>query len=143
MSTRCVVRIHDPKQENLTDCPVLVYHHKDGKPEFMLPKIKRFLEAAHAHLVDRDYAYAWNSPMVSALLVLLSVEDHEYPLMPFSTDRPDCSDVPFHEVRANGGLPEFLPVAVVTEDIEHLYDVWLSPISGSFRIDHTEVDPQQ
>lgn len=121
MSTRCIVRIHDPEVDGQADCAaVMLYHHQDGKPEFMLPKIKRFLETSYAYLIEQGYDYAWNYSMVAALFVILSVEDHEYPLMPFSTDRPDCSDVPFEPCRANSGLPEFLPhCGILSTNIEH------------------------
>lgn len=141
MSTRCCVRLHDPEPQDQTDNPILLYHHRDGGERFMMPKIKRFLEASHAHLVTHGYEYAWNAPMVAALMIMFSVEDHADPIMPYSTDRPDNSDVPFDVCRANGGLPELLPVAAVPDGVEHVYDVWLSPISGGFRIDHSGVDP--
>ena len=143
MSTRCIVKVHDPEAENQTDCPVMLYHHRDGNPDFMLPKIKRFLEASHAYLVEKWYDTAWNSLMVAALFIIMSVEDHSDPLMPYSTDRPDYSSIPFEPCRANNGLPEFLPCAVLPEGLEFIYDVWLSPVPGCFRIEHQAVDPKQ
>jgi hypothetical protein len=140
MATRCCVRIHDPNVRDDNDCPVLLYHHHDGNEQFMLPKIEKFLNAAHYHLVKQGYEYAWNSPMVSALFVLLSVEDHSEPIMPFSTDRPDYYHIPHHDCRANAGFPEFLPCGTLYDSLEFIYDIWLLPVSGAFRIGHNSIN---
>jgi len=141
MSTRCCVRIHNPEHDN--DCPVLLYHQHDGYQEFMLPKLEKFLQASYDHLVQRTYDYAWNSSVVAALFVLFSVENHADPLIPFCTDRPDNPEAPHDKCRPNGGLPEFLPCGGLYDNLEYIYDIWLLPVSGEFRIESRSANPQE
>src|ERR1051325_4043095 len=128
MSTRCHVELWDAWYENQlmpgvfptgtkgklnTRLGVRLYHHSDGYPDFMRPKLKRFLPAVYEYLKEAGYPYWWDSERVGAVMILLSMEDYSEPLKPFSTDRPNdfkLIDGKYPVTcRHQGGVPAFQP----------------------------------
>ena len=157
MSTRCHVELHDcyykgnhgfPRKDKppvampktVSHFGVRLYHHSDGYPSFMRPKLKRFLPAVFAYLKEAGHPYWWDSERVAAVLIALSIEDYEQPLKPFSTDRPNQyvsgSNGPY---RTNGGVPTFQPCFAEHCDIEYVWKVTLGPEQGKFKISHKHV----
>jgi hypothetical protein len=141
MSTRCTVRIYDG-EENSTpeEHPVMLYHHSDGYPSFMVPLLKRFLEETRVFLQEAGFPYWWDSERVAAVMILLSAEDEDKPIKPFTTDKLLGSynnnldtKRKFEEFRPNGGVPVFQPCAVLHGDLEYVYDVYLSG-QGTYKI---------
>jgi len=157
MSTRCHVELWDAWYKDapirgmnphgsktiLTKLGVRLYHHSDGYPSFMRPKLKKFLPAAYEYLKEAGYSYWWDSERVAAVLIALSIEDYSEPLKPFSTDRDNryvsCverGDSPERPYRTNGGVPVFQPCMEIHGDVEYIWKVTLGPEEGAFKISY-------
>lgn len=136
MSTRCNILIHDPEVEGSPDLPVILYHHQDSMSDRFLPKLHRLLKDAHEFLKQADRDCWWNSERLAAIMILLSADASRHAafagLLP--TDPEDVDTAP------EAAVPTLLPCAAVHRDIEYIYDVWLSPVSGCYRIDHAPWD---
>jgi len=132
-STRCQVAIYDAFDTKKPG--VLLYHHSDGYPDFMLPLLEKFLHKTYEVLKNAGYPYWWDSERVGAVMIWLSSEDYSEPLLPNSTNRLDHyesgKDTPY---RPNGGVPVFQPTTIMHDDIEYLYKVYLKEKDGEFEI---------
>jgi len=144
-TTKCNIEIYD---EGMETPGVILYHHSDGFPEFMVEKLKNFLKASWEYLKTAGYPYWWDSEHVGSILITLSIEDYQKPLRPFSTnrlnnvDRNDWSK-PY---RCYGGVPVFQPCVSRHADIDYVYKVRLhgnedafDNDSGKFTIEYEEV----
>jgi hypothetical protein len=134
MSTRCNVEIYDSYP---SEPGAMLYHHSDGYPDFMRGKLERFLTAAYRHLQEAGYPYWWDSERVAAVIVLLSVEDYDEPLRPFSTDRADRYEPGANKYRHL--VPVFQPCLHRHGDIEYVWRVILGPKQGEFTIGYHAV----
>ena len=93
MSTRCNVAIHN---QNGTK-KAMLYHHCDGDPESMQPKLHRMISEATRLLGGMSY----DPEKVASVLIALSVDE--------------------------GGIPQFMPCLERHGDVEFLYHVYLGP----------------
>jgi hypothetical protein len=136
MSTRCNIAIYD--NYNQKDPGARLYHHCDGYPSFMVKKLTDFLD--YIAKID-NYKFNFDSESVAAMMIVLSIEDYEVPLLPFSTDRLDAYDLmrPEMKYRANNGLPVFEPCIKNHGDIAYTYKVNLNNSSRTFTIDSRKV----
>jgi hypothetical protein len=139
MSTRCNIEIYD---YDLPDtCNAMLYHHSDGYPEFMRPKLERFLKAAYKKIKDTGHAYWWDAERVAAAMILLSVEDYEEPMEPGRKSDPDpfpVAPIPLGPAaaqrgRPDNGIPAFLPCVRRHGDIAFIWKVYLKK-DGAFEI---------
>jgi hypothetical protein len=131
MSTRCNIEIYDSPNGR---CGAMLYHHSDGYPEFMQGKLERFLKATYEYLKEAEYPYWWDSERVAAILIVLSIEDYEQPLKPFSTERDNKYQIlGKKEYRPDGGVPVFQPCMDRHGDIDYVWKVYLKD-AGEFEI---------
>lgn len=132
MSTRCQIEIYDD------DTPeVMLHHHSDGYPEFMLKKLNTFLEASYQYLSLIGKHYWWDAERVGAVMIMLSIEDYRIPLLPFcSTDRDNIN------IRANYRFPAFQPSLNYHCDIEYLWKVYIKE-NGKYEIKCFEVSTEE
>jgi len=138
MGTRCNIEIYDKWSEDWS-CGVILYHHSDGYPDFMKGKLKRFLEKTFEILTEAGYPYWWDSERVAAVMIMLSIEDYENPLLPFSTNRSNSFE-PRDPYRPNEGIPVFQPCLKLHGDIEYIYRIRLDPEkNGKFTISQKKV----
>jgi hypothetical protein len=137
MSTRCHIEIFDSNDRVNPGC--LLYHHSDGYPTFMKPKLDLFLKASFKYLKQAGYPYWWDSERVGACLIALSIEDYNKPLKPFSTKRESILDISKGKAhkpyRPNGGVPVFQPCLERHGDIEYIWKVFLLEKDGRFAIE--------
>lgn len=151
MSTRCTVRIYETDEngkpyEGEFAKPIMLYHHSDGYPEFMVPLLEKFLKKTHEFMSKVGFPYWWDQERVAATMILLSAEDYEKPLLPFHSrkrsgswaTRDRNSEIPYDAYRPKGGIPEFAPCSSLHGDLEYLYDVYLLRPSGTFKIEYRE-----
>lgn len=116
---------------------VTLYHHSDGNPEFMQPKLERFLKTAYAYMKARGYGYWWDAERVGAVMIMLSAEDYKEPHLPYSTKRDDRYDSkkgfdsPY---RPDSGIPVFQPACQLHGDLDYIYKVVLSKTEGDYTI---------
>lgn len=129
MSTRCNIEIYDVNggSKFLT---ARLYHHSDGYPSFMINKIKNFL-----NFIKKEGKCNWQGEDVAACMVMLSSEDYEFPMMPYSTNKSDRYNIsePEKKYRPNNGCPCFLPCVKNHGDIDYIYKVELHS-NGSYKI---------
>lgn len=114
MSTRCHIEFMWGRKID-----VRLYHHSDGYPSFMLPKIVRFLEQA-ANLVTKSPCRWWDGERLAGIFVAWSIGDYYKP----SLD-PD-ERLTFCEDKGNGsgwGVPVFQPCLERHGDIEYLWRI--------------------
>jgi len=131
MSTRSMTEFHwgslsdlqkfDPSLGQNTDYDALLYHHSDGYPDFMLPKVISFLKTSFKKLEELGYPYWWDGERVAALFVMLSAGDYRIP-----------------EFGGNGE-PKFHPAIHYHGDLEYLYRVFLVN-EGQFHITINKID---
>jgi hypothetical protein len=96
MSTRCNVTLYDRCESGWREGPIL-YHHSDGYPEAMVPKLEGLLRRAMTTL--RKSGFGVDSEKVAALIVVDSV-------------RPD-------------EVPSFCPCRRTHDDIDYKYEVYI------------------
>lgn len=135
--TRCCVRIYDRTLEYDLIGAVLD-HPLDGGPKFMLPKLNRFLRESWRFLQETGNQYQWNSSAVAASLIMLSAEDYQTPLRPFSTVRQDRADHPGLPYRPHGGMPVFRPIVTALPGTEFHWKVFLTEPPGSYDLSCTD-----
>lgn len=99
----------------------LLYHHGDGYPEWMGPRLIKALEDAKKALIKAGYPYWWDAERVSAVIV--------------SQDARLPQNVEYH-----GGIPSFQPCLKLHGDIEYLWRVYLGPKDGQYRIECYRVE---
>lgn len=134
MATRCMIRIHNSEQIGETDQAVLLYHHQDGMPDRMLPKLHKMLAEAYELLRWMERDYWWDAEHVAALLVALSADTNG--LAQFAGLLPVADGGSEDGENREAAMPEFLPCGRIHGDCEYVYDVRISPVSGSYRIDY-------
>ncbi len=136
MSTRCNIEIYD---QNQTEPGAILYHHSDGYPDFMLKKLNKFLKESYNVLQRAGYAYWWDSERVASVMIMLSIEDYEVPMLPFSTKRTDYDFNQFSKpYRPEKGIPVFQPCVSLHGDIAYVYKVRLLS-EGQFNIEVVNV----
>lgn len=139
MATRCNIRF--VTNDNAIADGAL-YHHYDGYPEFMLPKLEKFLTKAKELLKNDEQGYErswWIGSAVASTLSMLSIEDYNEPLLPFSTKRANSSwDIETPD-RPRNGLPCFVLCDKIHDDIGHLYTVVIDSENHTFEISHKKV----
>ena len=91
MSTRCNVVLHNQNGEQ----KAILYHHCDGYPDNMMPKLQSLFSKAGRLLNEK----VDDPERVAAMLVALSVDE--------------------------SGGPQFVPCLGTHDDIEYLYRVYL------------------
>jgi len=122
MSTGCQIEIWDRWNYGAPSKGTLLYHHNDGYPEFMYPKLKKFLNASYEYLKEAGYSHWWDSERVAAVMIALSIEDYYEPLMPIKLP---------HKPK----VPVFQPSLEQHENVEYLWRVYLGPKDGEFYIE--------
>lgn len=96
MSTRCNVTLYDPCKSGWEEGPIL-YHHHDGYPKAMLPKLDCLvLKAMNTH---RKQNHAIDAENIAAILVAGSTRSE--------------------------GVPAFYPCRRLHDDIDYKYDVYV------------------
>ena len=105
MSTRCNVILHNRHHQE----KAILYHHCDGDPDNMLPKLNGLLSQAGRSLEERGFSTT-DPEKVAAMLVALSVDE--------------------------AGIPAFQPCLTQHEDIRHLYRVFLKKSGPEVVCDH-------
>lgn len=133
MSTRCQIEIMDGKFEDHKGMGVLLYHHSDGYPSFQLEKLQRFLDRVKTFLDEAEYPYWWDSERVAAVMVLLSAQSYDNPIL-LSQKKLEAAltggvpsyardpDLKFPD----GGVPVYQPCRMWHGDICYIYVVELT-----------------
>lgn len=114
MSTRCHIEFMRGRRIDTR-----LYHHSDGYPSFMLPKIVRFLEHA-ACLVTKSPCRWWDSERLAAIFIAWSIGDYYGPSL-----NPD-EGIKFRKDKGNGsgwGVPVFQPCLLRHGDIEYIWRI--------------------
>lgn len=125
MSTRSMTEFHFDWDKR-TEPGALLYHHSDGYPDFMLPKVIKFLRATAKALKDCGYPYWWDPERVAAFFVLFSANGYSEPTLL----TPAKVKVMIQVKTAKGysdkvmGYPQFQPATDYHCDIEYLYRVF-------------------
>jgi hypothetical protein len=126
MTTRCTVEIWAADMRVPT---VSLYHHTDGDPGFMGPKLERFMKYIMKVLPYRHDEAA----TVAAMLVKLSSDNYDGPVEPntgpVETWIPKNSEV----MGARALIPFFHPTCVVHWDIAYLWRVKLGKVYAKNR----------
>lgn len=143
-STRCQIELYTAFEDGTVEKKpeAVLYHHSDGYPDFMKPKLERFLKATYELMKKAGHGYWWDGERVAAVMIMLSAEDYSQPLIPYSTNRPDhyASGASMDAVyRPNGGIPVFQPACQRHGDIEYLYKVIIGPKDGDYKITYKQV----
>lgn len=111
MSTRCNIVLHNNDAE-----PVYLYHHHDGYPMVMGPKLEAFVAAIADKGIDDPEEFA-------AEMSRLSCADYMRPMEP---DSDELTDDDRALMRTRRGRPHFEHADRVHGDIEYLWRVYLS-----------------
>jgi hypothetical protein len=101
MSTRCNVTFRERSGSGWKDGPIL-YHHHDGYPDAMLPKLDRLFLKATTTLREQNQSV--DAEKIAAMLVAESTDPQ--------------------------GIPSFCPCRRIHDDIEYKYEVHIDGESG-------------
>jgi len=110
MSTRANVELQTTDGES-----VLLYHHWDGYPRWIVPEIERLLAIIAERLSEPGCLSWWDSERVGALMVYLSKREADL-------------------------VPGFQPSSGIHGDIEYYYVVLLGPEFGWYQISCYELE---
>ena len=103
---------------------VRLYHHGDGYPSFMGPKLERFMKAISKILAPYRVG---DSEYVAALMVKLASDDYNGPAEPNTQPVEDWIIQHNGMLGSKSLLPFFLPTCVLHWDIEYL---WVIKLGG-------------
>lgn len=125
MSTRATIELYNRRRtstdEMIHELGASLYHHHDGDPVHLGPKLEQSIEQAKKALQDAGKTYWWDSERIGALIISQSVDE-----------RSDYGAVPF-----------FQPCCSKHKDINYLWRVYLGPEFGRYEIEYTEVHHTQ
>lgn len=117
MATRSNIELYDGwKPDNGKTAwrqGAVLYHHWDGYPSWMGPRLEELLKQVKAALDQAGYPYWWDSDRVGALMVKLSADEDEM----------------------KKGVPAFQTCFKHHADIEYLWRVFLGPKEGVYDIE--------
>lgn len=118
MSTRCnvIVRFANRKAS------AILYHHTDGYPSFMAPKLEAFCEAI-ADTIHRE-GHIMSAAVFADLMVSYSSASYSRPLPPDTPDEELTEDE--HAARrVRQGRPYFEHTDSIHDDIEYIWTITL------------------
>lgn len=121
MSTRATIELYNRRRtstdEMIDELGVSLYHHHDGDPVHLGPKLEQSIEQAKRTLHVAGKTCWWDSERIGALIISQSVDEQ--------------SDY--------GAIPFFQPCGFKHKDISFVWRVYIGPEFGHYEIAYTEV----
>jgi hypothetical protein len=105
---------------------VSLYHHSDGGPGFMGPKLERFMK-----YITKMVSYrSDDAETVAAVLVKLSSDNYDGPVEPNTKPVEDWIPQQSQSLGAKMLIPFFHPTCVMHWDIAYLWRIKLGKVYG-------------